>query len=200
MSHLVGRYKTYQFAHQFIVEHRFACSRINGSCLHDVPVVKQAHHIVIPVDMRFKNFTAARVVHVRSACVRNIGRLIHDSRMAGVFQAPGRIVRRCFFAEDCIFESCFLKSGLPVVHSLNKVRNPFLRSGRVNVDDNRFLWFHQFATQVFLAVFVFGFETPAGDIRFILHSLRILVKILIAHSKVTYPVVVQSRFHRFLGK
>ncbi len=199
MSHLVGRYKTYQFAHQFIVEHRFACSRINGSCLHDLPVVKQAHHIVIPVDMRFKNFTAARVVHVRSACVRNIGRLVHDSRMAGVFQAPGRIVRRCFFAEDCILNPAFSKAACQSF-TPNKVRNPFLRSGRVDINDNRFLWFHQFATQVFLAVFVFGFETPAGDIRFILHSLRILVKILIAHSKVTYPVVVQSRFHRFLGK
>ena len=150
--------------------------------------------------MRFKDFTAARVVHVRSACVGYIGRFVHDSRMAGVFQAPRRIVRRRFFAEDRVFESRFFESCLPVVHTLNEVRHPFFGSGGVDVDDNRFLRFHQFATKVFLAVFLFGFETPTGDICFVLHALWVLIKVLVAHGKVTYPVVMQSRFHRFFGE
>ena len=148
VSYFMGRYETNQFAHQFIVKLGFACSRVDGSGLYDIPVVEQEHYVVIPVDMCFEDFTAAGVVYMRAACVRNVGRFIDDSRVAGIFQAPCRVVRGGFLADDGVLEAGFLKGFLPVVDTLNQVGNPFFRSGGVNVDNDWFLGFYEFAAQI----------------------------------------------------
>ncbi len=144
VAYFMRRHEAYRFAHEFIVKLRFACPRVYGSGLYDIPVVEQQHYIVIPVDMCFQNFTAAGIVYVRTACVRNVGRLIDDSRVAGVFQTPGRIVRGGFLTDNGILESGFLEGFLPVVDTLEQVGNPLLRSSRVDVNNDRFLGFYKF--------------------------------------------------------
>ena len=200
MPYFVRGHETDQFSHQFIIKQWLACTRIDGSCLHDIPVVQQAHDIVIPVDMRFQNLTATGIVYVRTACVRYIGRFIYDSGMTCILQTPCRIVGRSFFSKDCVLESGFFKSRLPVVDTLNQIGNPLLGGSRINVNHNRILRFYQFSVQVFFDIFVFRLKTPAGDLRFILHSLGIFVKVLVADSKVTDSAIIQSRFHRFFGE
>ena len=150
--------------------------------------------------MCFEDFTAAGVVYMRAACVRNVGRFIDDSRVAGIFQAPCRVVRGGFLADDGVLEAGFLKGFLPVVDSLNQVGNPLLRSSRVDVNNDRFLGFYKFSSQISFFVLVFRFETPTGDVRFVFHSVRIAVKVFVADRKVTYTTVEQSRFHRLFGE
>ena len=200
VAYFMRRHEAYQFAHEFIVKLRFACPRVYGSGLYDIPVVEQQHYIVIPVDMCFQNFTAAGIVYVRTACVRNVGRLIDDSRVAGVFQTPGRIVRGGFLTDNGILESGFFEGFLPVVDTLNQVGNPLLRSSRVDVNNDRFLGFYKFSSQISFFVLVFRFETPTGDVRFVFHTVRVTVKVFIADSKIAYAGVIESRFHRLFGQ
>ena len=150
--------------------------------------------------MRFQNLTATGIVYVRTACVRYIGRFIYDSGMTCILQTPCRIVGRSFFSKDCVLESGFFKSRLPVVDTLNQIGNPLLGGSRINVNHNRILRFYQFSVQVFFDILVFRLKTPAGNLRFILHSLGIFVKVLVTDSKVTDSAIIQSRFHRFFGE
>jgi len=129
MSHLMRGNKPDKLSHQFRGEGHGACQGIYGGTLYKIPVVNQAHHVVIPVDVTFNDLARTGVAHVGTAGVGYGGGFIDNGRVAGIFQAPGRIFfrRGGFQRINGILETGFFKYGLPIVHALDQIGNPFLR-------------------------------------------------------------------------
>ena len=202
VAHLMRRHKANQVAHQSIVKDHFAGTRIAGRGLNEVPVAQQLHHVVVPVDVAFENFARAGVAHMRTAGVGHVRRFVDNGRIAGIFEAPGRVFfgRGSHFTHDGILEAGLFEGHLPVVHPGNQVGNPFFRRSGVDVEDNRFGRLDQFAAFVGFDIFGFGFQPPAGNHLHVFYPLRIFVVVDITVGKVPHPRVEPARLHRHFGQ
>ena len=198
MANLMGGDKADELPHQFVSELHCACLRVYVGCLNHIPVVYQAHHVVVPSHMAFYDFATARVMNLRSVCIGDVGGKVSDNGKACVFQAHCGVVLRPLLGGNGILEACFLKSFVPVFDTLNQIGTPFFRCGWVDVIDDRLLGFHKFASFHLLYVFVFGLKAVSGYKAFELNTLLVIRKSIIVVCKVSYTWVKNAGAHGYL--
>ena len=112
--------------------------------------------------MTLDDFAAAWVVHLRSVGIGDGGGEVANDGETGVLQTHRRVVGP-FLGGDGILESCLFESHIPVFNALDEILAPLLGCCGVDVIDNLFLGFHQFATAHLGDVLLLGFQSPAGD-------------------------------------
>ena len=89
MTNFVARYKANQLAHQFLVVVHLLCRFVDRTALYHIPVVYEAHHIVVPADMTLENLAASGVVNVRSVSILDGTCQVADATVARVLHAHG---------------------------------------------------------------------------------------------------------------
>ena len=91
-------------------------ARIERADLHEVPVARQVHDVVVELDVRLEDLAGARIVHVRARRVLGRRRQPADHRVARVLGAPVRILlrRRRFLRDDRVLEAGRFERRLPV--------------------------------------------------------------------------------------
>ena len=95
VAHFVAHHVFQQAAHQIVGQRQLLRARIERPHLHEIPVARQVHHVVIELDVRVENLAGARVGNVRPAGVFGGGRQPADHRIAHVFRAEiGIFLRR----------------------------------------------------------------------------------------------------------
>ena len=152
-----------RFTHHIVIEHDFPYTRIDGGGLGESPVVHQGNHVVEPVDIPYKDFTAARVHIARSGSVGYVGGNVSHAVVTDIVRVEARAVVRIVPCDYRILESGFLEGRLPVFDTLFYCFPPFVRESGIDVEDNRLLRFHEFAGEIFLHVLLFRFESPPVD-------------------------------------
>src|SRR5687767_8854198 len=150
-----------------------------------------------PADMAFQDLTTSRISNTRAICIFNRRGLVYYGRITGIFETPIRVIGRCFFSNDRILETSFLKSYLPVINALDQIRDPFFRSSRVNIKNDWLFWFYQFPPHVFSPILIFWFQAPADDHAVILDTLGICIIIGITAIIKSYALVIKTLLHRF---
>ena len=91
VADLVGHHVADQLAHQLVGERQLLRVRIVGPGLHEVPVLPEVLNVVVELHVRFEDFAAARIVHVRADRVLGRRRQPPDHGVTHVFAAPVRI-------------------------------------------------------------------------------------------------------------
>src|SRR3954465_5883344 len=102
MSYFVRRYKTDQFTHQRIIEPGFIGAWVHSTGLNEIPFVQEIHYVVIPVDVRFQDLTAAWVFYAGTAGIGQIRWFVYQGRVTRIVDAPGTVFSfgRRFFGHD----------------------------------------------------------------------------------------------------
>ena len=200
VSHFVRRNETDELSHQFFVKFLFVSARVDSSSLHHIPVVYQLHHVVIPADVTFNNFTGARIVHIGTIGVGNGRCKIANHRETCVFKAHVGTIFRPFLGDNRIFETCLFKGFLPIFHTKDEIFHPLFGGCRVDVVDDGLLGFYQFPTFHLFDVFFLGFETPARNDRTAFHLLLLVVELHKVVGEITHTRVESAAAHQVFGK
>ena len=174
VADFVRRDEANELSHEFFVKFRLASARIEGADLRLVPVVQQFHHIVIPTDVAFDDLTRTRVVHIGAVGVGDGRGEVANHRETRVLEAHRRVVLRPFARLDGVFETRLLEGFLPILHPENEILAPLLRRGGIDVVNDGFLGFNQFAAAIFVHVFGAGLQAPARNHLPRLHTLLVV--------------------------
>ena len=197
VAHLVGRDKADEVSHEVVAVLEGAGAGVDGGSLDLVPVVDQGHHIVIPADVAFQDFTAAGVVHIGAIGIGNGGSQVADDGETGVLQAHPQLlgILRPFLGMDGVLPSGLLEGLLPVVHTGDEVLAPLLGRSGVNVVNNGLDGFHQLSPLLLLNVFGTGFQAPAGDEADAFHALLVVGEHAVSIGEETYAGVKITLLH-----
>ena len=84
VAYLVRGHKADELAHQFVVVLHLLCGFVQCASLHEVPVVEERHHVVVPTDVAFQNLACAGVVNVRSVGVFYVRGQVAYARVARI--------------------------------------------------------------------------------------------------------------------
>ena len=201
MTHLMGRDKADEFAHQFGVIIHFLGGLVNVAGLYHVPVVNEFHHVMIPANMAFNDFAGAGVVYLGAVGIFNGRGQVADAGVACIFHRHGAVVLRPFLTHDGILETGFLESLLPIVDSLDEIGAPLFRGGGINVINNGLLRFYQLAApHLFHIGTVFRLQTPTGDETLGLDALLKVGEEGEVVREVAHAGVEQAAHHGHLGQ
>ena len=150
--------------------------------------------------MAFQNLAAPGVMDLGAISIGDVRSKITQHAETGIFEAHGAVIFRPFLSENGIFETCFFKSRLPVVDSLDQVRTPFFRGGGIYIVNDGLYGFHQFSPLPFFHVFGPGFQFPAYDEIGLLHLLLFIRIHHIIIREITHPAVYQPLLIGDLGQ
>ena len=154
MTHLMTRHKAHKFAHKFVVHVHRLCPFVERSTLCQIPFCQQIHHIMVPTDVTFDDFSTARVDDSRSISILNLCRKVTKYVETSIIHTHLWVVWPVT-SLYCMLETSGLKGCIPVFYTLLKIRNPLLRCGRINVEDNGFDRFCELSFGVSTLVFRF---------------------------------------------
>ena len=98
--------------------------------------------------------------------------------------------------DNSLLKSSCLKSYLPIVHTLNEIRYPFLRCGRVYIKDDGLNRLHQLSPTI--SLHVFGYQTESSYELFTIGLMLIIVKISHTVCKVPHTLVPKAFTHGYL--
>ena len=201
VTDFVGGDETNELSHEFLVELHLARCFVKVAGLNHIPMMHKLHDVVIPADVAFKDFSAAWVVNLRAVGVGDGGSEITDDGESGIFHGHAVNAVGPLLRTNGVFETGFLERFLPVVHALNEIGSPLLGGGRVDVIDNRFLWFNQFAASEAGGVgAVLRLQTPASDETLGLHVLLCVGVAFETVGEVADARVEQACQHGRFGK
>ena len=189
VSHLMTADKADELSHQFFVEIHLAGRLVDAAGLHQIPVVHQTHHIVVPADVAFQYFARAGVTHVRAIGVLDGGGQIADAAVAGVLHAHGGVVFRPLACLDGILPSCLLKGLLPVLHALNQIFAPLLGCGRVDIVDDGLHGFHGLSCTLARHILGACLQSPAGGYAHGFHTLLVIGKLVVSVGEIPHARV-----------
>jgi len=198
VPHFVSRNESDQLAHDFVLEVLRLSGRVNGCRLHHVPVAQQLHHIVEPADIAFQDLAGARIMHVRTVGILDVGGEVTNDRIAGVFRAEVRILFRCrsHLANNGILETSCLEGFLPVVHAIDQRLTPFLRRVAIDVVHDLLDWLDQLAAGI--GLWIRRLETPACDVALLLGTVLLSIVFREADREHADALITQTRLHWIL--
>ena len=197
MAHLMGRNKADKVSHEFVGKAEAAGAGIHGGSLHLIPVMHQRHHIVIPADVAFQDFTAAGIVHVGAVGIGNGGSQIADDGETRIFQAHAQFlgILRPFLGADGVLPSGLLEGDLPVIDTGNEVRTPLPGRSGIDIIDNGLDGLYELSPFLLFYVLGTGFQAPAGNVADRLHPLLVIGEMRIAAGEVTDAGVEPALLH-----
>ena len=198
VSNLMRRDKTYQFAHQSIVEVHRASTFVERSALCHVPFSEQIRHIMKPTDVTFDDFTASWVLYMRSISILGFGGKIAYHVETGIVETHRWVVGGPLLALNGILKACRLEGNIPIVDSFNKVRHPPLRRCGVDIEHDWLHGFNQFTALI--ALHVFGNEPKTRDELFALALALLVGEDGIGIGEEAYAVVPDAFSHGNFGQ
>ena len=157
VSDLVRCHVTQGFVHHVVAEYLGTNAGVNSSGLNETPVMHEGDHVVIPDNIGHENLATPGVHVTRSHGIGGRGNGVTHAVVTDIVRVEIRIVGRVIFGDDCVLETGFLESDVPVLDTLFNGSSPFFGESVVHVENDRFHGFHAPAVDefvVFHAVFV----------------------------------------------
>ena len=121
---------------------------ISRGSLQEAPVLNQLHNIVEYRNRCINDFSGTRIYPRRSHRIGHRRRSITYTGIFDILRIEVRIIFREIFCNDGILKTDLLKRFLPYFNSFMDIFIPTQRKSIINVENNRFLRFYQFATEI----------------------------------------------------
>ena len=198
MTYLVWANKTDELSHKFVIEFHALSTFVEWTTLCHIPFGEQVHNIVIPAYMTLNNLTRTWVDDMWTVGILYFCRQIAKYAITSIINTHVLVVLWPFLTNDGILETCSLKGYVPVVDTLNEIRNPFLWSCWVDIIYNLLLRFYELTLSV--CFLVFWYKTIASSNLFTLCSVLIIVEIGDICGEISHTLVPQTLTHRFFRK
>ena len=148
---------------------------------------------MIPADMALNGFTTSRIDDMRAIRIFYFRRQITNYIIARIIHTHVWSVFGPLLTDNCLLKSSRLKSYLPVVHTFNEIRNPFLRCGRVYIEDDGLNGFHQLSPTI--SLHVFWHQTKSSYELLTVGLMLIIIKISHTVCKVPHTLVPKAFTH-----
>ena len=188
MTHLVRGRILDGLAHHIVVELRFSDAWINGTRLHEPPVVEQRHNIMIPNHVGRKNLPRARILIARTHGVGRRRSDIAEATVAHVVRIEVGVVLRIIFYHNGILEARLLKGMVPFQDTILDGLAPLLGECGVNIKHDLLLRLDELTVEI--ARTVARLQPPAVDKGLAVDAVGIRAEDILLVVEIAYPIVL----------